>query len=144
MARLVIDASVAAAWCFPDEETDYTNGVLQTLSGSVEPIAPSLWAYEIRNTLLMGVKRQRITKDSGQKLLIFLNALNVALLHPASYDVVFGLAESNGLTIYDAAYLDLAIRENAPLASLDKALRNAAIQCGVALFEVPSDEERPA
>jgi predicted nucleic acid-binding protein len=144
LARLVIDASVAAAWCFPDEETDYTNGVLQTLSGSVEPIAPSLWAYEIRNTLLMGVKRQRITKDSGQKLLIFLNALNVALLHPASYDVVFGLAESNGLTIYDAAYLDLAIRENAPLASLDKALRNAAIQCGVALFEVPSDEERPA
>jgi predicted nucleic acid-binding protein len=92
----------------------------------------------------MGVKRQRITKDSGQKLLIFLNALNVELLHPASYDVVFGLAESNGQTIYDAAYLDLAMRENAPLASLDKALRNAAIQCGVALFEVPSDEERPA
>jgi len=137
MARLVIDASVAASWCFPDEETEYTNGVLQAPGESVEPIAPALWAYEIGNTVLMGMKRQRITRDTGRKLLIFLNDLHVQLLHPASYDVVFGLAESNGLTIYDAAYLDLALREGAPLASLDKALRNAAIQCGVPLFEVP-------
>ena len=96
MSRLVIDESVVAAWCFPDEEAEYTNGVLQALGGSVEPIAPALWAYEIRNTVLMGVKRQRITKDSGQKLLTFLNALNVELLNPPSHDVVYGLAESNG------------------------------------------------
>ena len=49
-----------------------------------------------------------------------------------------------GLTIYDAAYLDLALRVGAPLASLDKALRNAAIQRGVALFEVARDGERLA
>jgi len=88
MARLVIDASVAASWCFPDEETEYTNGVLQAPGESVEPIAPALWAYEIRNTVLMGMKRQRITRDTGRKLLIFLNDLHVQLLHPASYDVV--------------------------------------------------------
>jgi predicted nucleic acid-binding protein len=92
----------------------------------------------------MGVKRQRITKDSGQKLLVFLNALNVQLLNPPSYDIVYGLADSNGLTIYDAEYLDLAIGENVPMASLDKALRNAAIQRGVALFEVLRDAAQSA
>lgn len=92
----------------------------------------------------MGVKRQRITKESGQKLLVFLNALNVQLLNPPSCDVVYGLADSNGLTIYDAAYLDLAIGENVPVASLDKALRNAAIQRGVAFFEVLRDAAQEA
>src|SRR3954467_14073763 len=115
MADLVIDASLAAAWCFPNEQTEYTNGVLRIVGQTIDPIAPGLWAYEIRNTILMGVKRGRITKDGAQKLLIFLRDLDVQLFHPSSHDAVFGLAESHGLTVYDAAYLDLAIREGAPL-----------------------------
>src|SRR4051794_41460524 len=119
MAGLVIDASLAAAWCFPDEQTEYTNGVLRNVGQTIDPIAPGLWAYEIRNTILMGVKRGRITKDVAQKLLVFIRDLDVQLFHLSSHDTVFDLAENNGLTVYDAAYLDLAIREGAPLASLD-------------------------
>ena len=52
-----------------------------------------------------------------------------------SYHAIFTLAERRGLTVYDAAYLDLAIREGLPLASLDTALCKAALDSGVALFE---------
>ncbi len=57
----------------------------------------------------MGVKRGRITKDVSQKLLVFLNDLDVQLFDPRSHDAVFSLADRHGLTAYDAAYLDLAL-----------------------------------
>src|SRR5258706_13074794 len=55
MADLVLDASLASAWCFPDEQTVYTNGVLQAVSSSMEAFAPRLCAYEVRNSVLMGL-----------------------------------------------------------------------------------------
>jgi predicted nucleic acid-binding protein len=137
MAKLVIDASLTAAWCFPDEHTEYTNGVLRIVGMTLDPIAPALWAYEVRNTVLMGLKRGRITKEGVEKLLLFLNELNVQLVDPVSYDTVFHLAEVHGLTVYDAAYLDLALREGVPMASLDDALCKAARRAGVPLFKVP-------
>jgi predicted nucleic acid-binding protein len=57
------------------------------------------------------------------------------LTDPASYDGVFSLADRHGLTVYDAAYLDLALREGLPLASLDHALCQAADNSGVAMFQ---------
>jgi predicted nucleic acid-binding protein len=134
MANLVIDASVASAWCFPDEQTDYTNGVLHAVSSSLQGFAPRLWAYEIRNSVLMGLRRGRITKADAEEFLSSLADLNIRLTDPVSYDAVFAMAQLNGLTVYDAAYLDLAIREGSELASLDDALRNAAIKTGVVLF----------
>src|SRR5436190_23614939 len=109
MTSLVIDASLAAAWCLPDEKTEYTNTVLRIVGETIDPIAPALWAYEIRNTVLMGMKRGRITKEGAHELLVFLNDLNVQLSDPVSHDIVFRLAEIHGLTVYDAAYVDLAL-----------------------------------
>jgi predicted nucleic acid-binding protein len=138
MAGFVIDSSLAAAWCFPDEHTDYTNAVLQALSGASEAIAPRLWAYEIRNSVLMGVRRKRVTAIEAAEFLESLRALPIRLSDPASYDAVFDLARTNDLTVYDAAYLDLAIREKLPLASLDEALCKAASSKGVSLFRPPT------
>ena len=136
MAAVVIDASIASAWCFPDEQTDYTNAVFQAVSSSaVDSIAPRLWAYEIRNSVLMGLRRGRISKPDSAQFLASLNDLNVRLSEPASYDHVFSLAQEHGLTVYDAAYLDLAIQERLPLASLDRQLVRAAEAVGVALFQ---------
>ena len=140
MAGFIIDSSIAAAWCFPDEGTDYTNGVLKALSDSDEAIAPRLWAYEVRNSVLMGVRRKRITSSEAREFLESLRSLPIRLTDPSSYDGVFALAEANGLTVYDAAYLDLALREKLALASLDDALCRAAAQKGVALFK-PSAKE---
>jgi predicted nucleic acid-binding protein len=135
MPAFVIDASVAAAWCFPDERTDYTNGILQAIAAPLEAVAPRLWAYEVRNSVLMGLRRQRITHADALEFLESIKALPIRLADPISYDAVLDLAGRNGLTVYDAAYLDLAIRERLPLASLDNALCKAALNCGVVLFE---------
>ena len=135
MAKVVIDASLTAAWCFPDELTDYTNDVLSVVGATVDPIAPTLWAYEIHNSILMGFKRGRISKEDVERLLLFLDELDVLLIAPPSYSTVFHLAETHGLTVYDAAYLDLALREGTAIATLDKALRSAARRAGVPLFD---------
>jgi len=137
MADLIVDASIASAWCYPDEQTEYTDGVLQAVSDSAEAFAPRLWAYEIRNSILMGLRRGRISKADAEAFLDSLTDLNIHLVDPVSYDAVFRLAEINGLTVYDAAYLDLAIREGSQLASLDDALRKAAVRSGVVLFDLP-------
>jgi len=134
MPALVIDSSVAAAWCFPDERTDYSNGVLRAISTPLEVIAPRLWAYEVRNAVLMGVRRKRVTRVAALEFLKSISALPIRLADPLSYETVFTLADRHGLTVYDAAYLELAIREDLPLASLDNALCEAARSSGVALF----------
>lgn len=136
MAAVVIDASIASAWCFPDEQTDYTKAVFQAVSSSaMDSVAPQLWAYEIRNSVLMGIRRGRISKPDSEQFLLSLNELNVRLSEPASYDAVFSLAQAHGLTVYDAAYLDLAMQERLPLASLDRQLVRAAEAVGVPLFQ---------
>jgi predicted nucleic acid-binding protein len=136
MAAVVIDASIASAWCFPDEQTDYARAVFQAVSSSaVDSVAPQLWAYEIRNSVLLGIRRGRISKPDSEQFLVSLNELNVRLSEPASYDDVFSLAQEHGLTVYDAAYLHLAIQERLPLASLDGQLVRAAQKVGIQLFQ---------
>ncbi len=137
MADVVIDASLASSWCFPDERTDYANGVLHAVCSSLVALAPRLWAYEVRNSVLIGLRRGRISKADAESFVDSLADLNIHLVDPVSYDAVFRLAELSGLTVYDAAYLDLAIREGSQLASLDDALQKAAVKSGVVLFELP-------
>ena len=104
MAAFVIDSSIAAAWCFKEESTDYTEGILTAVSGLGEALAPRLWAYEIRNSVLTGVRRKRITKSDADEFLKSIPDLRIRLTDPRSYDAVFALAEQHGLTVYDAAY----------------------------------------
>jgi predicted nucleic acid-binding protein len=85
----------------------------------------------------MGLRRGRISRGDAEGFLDSLADLNIQLVDPVSYDAVFKIAELNRLTVYDAAYLDLAIREASQLASLDDALRKAAMKAGVVLFDLP-------
>ena len=104
-------------------------------SSAVDTVAPQLWAYEKRNCVLMAIRRGRISQPDGEQFLVSMNELNVRLSEPASYDEVFSLAQRHGLTVYDAAYLDVAIREQLPMATLDHQLVRAAQKAGVVLFQ---------
>ncbi len=75
------------------------------------------------------------TSRTLNSFLASLNDLHVRLSEPSSYDRVFRLADQHGLTVYDAAYLDLAMQERVPLASLDGQLIRAARDVGVPLFQ---------
>jgi predicted nucleic acid-binding protein len=135
MVAFVVDSSIAAAWCFKDETTDYTEGVLNAVSGSGEGVAPRLLAYEIRNSIIMGLRRGRIVRADAEEYLKSIPDLRIRLIDPPSYDAIFNLADLHGLSFYDAAYLDLSLREKLPIATLDKALLRAAERSGVERFQ---------
>ena len=132
--KLVLDASMAASWCFPDERTSSTQRVLADLAERAAALAPRLWAYEIRSVVLKGLRRERIGHDDAQAFLDALAAIPIRLLDPP-YDNVFRTAKRFDLSFYDAAYLELALREGLPLATLDCQLQNAASAANVTLYE---------
>ena len=130
---LVIDGSILAAW-FLDEKADPRVEMAFDTVTRVETRAPSLLYYEIRNALLVSERRNRITEAMSLAFLRNLALLPIRL-EPAGDDTsLMTLARKRKLTVYDAAYLELAKREGLPLATLDRGLEKAAIAEGVALF----------
>jgi predicted nucleic acid-binding protein len=122
---MVVDASVTIGWYLADEATDTTQMVLGLL-GESEAIAPALWWFEIRNALLMNERRARLDPSQIAAILAHLARLPIALDREPAGDAVLALARAHRLTFYDAAYLELALRRDAPLATLDRRLGAAA------------------
>jgi predicted nucleic acid-binding protein len=135
---LVIDSSVAIAWCFPDEQDDFSQSVLDALS-SERAIVPDLWHLEVANTLLVGERRKRSTQANTVTWLGFLASLPIAADEETAahaFADTLNLAREHNLSSYDAAYLELAIRRGLPLATLDDKLKVAAQAVGVPLYGV--------
>jgi predicted nucleic acid-binding protein len=138
MARLVPDASATLTWCFEDEALPWTDELLANLKGGSEAVVPPHWPAEVANALLIAVRRGRISREKAKGFLLDPRALPIrvdAESVETVFDQVFESAEKSHLTVYDAAYLELAIREGLPLATLDKDLRKAARSSGVSLLE---------
>jgi predicted nucleic acid-binding protein len=136
LTGVVVDASTALAWCFPDENSDYADAVLVALEGKTI-IVPSIWSLEIANAVLVGERTKRLRQPEIQRFTALLEGL---LLTQDSQTVgehignVLPLAREHGLSAYDAAYLELSIRYEAPLATLDGKLQTAAQNAGVTVF----------
>ena len=137
--RLVLDASVTLAWCFADESTAYTEGVLDLLATGTEAVAPAIWPFEVANALLMAERRKRITVAQVTSMLQRIVDLPINV-EPIRVDRAFGqilaAAREEKLTEYDAAYLELAMRKGWPLASLDEQLKQSARSAGVSLVRI--------
>ena len=135
--RFALDASVALAWCFPDEHTTYAEAVLDLLGNGVEAIAPAIWPFEVGNALLVGEKRHRVTVAQVTSILRRIADLPISV-DPVQIDHAFQrilpLARQAQLTEYDAAYLELALRLRLPIAALDARLRQSAAAAGIALL----------
>ena len=126
MSEIVVDASIAAAWLFDDEFDQRTAAMLSNVSGGVG-IVPRHWHLEMRNALLMGERRGRIEPEHIAARLDGLNRIHLRTDPEPDLDAAFSLARARGLTIYDAVYLELALRRRAALATLDGRLRRAAV-----------------
>ena len=122
---IVIDASIAAVWLYDDESEILADVALDILS-SEGAFAPLLWRYEIRNLLLMGVRRRRIDQDMAEERLKAVETLPVVIDQEANLNIALQFAHTYELSFYDALYLELADRLNAKLVTLDKALLGAA------------------
>lgn len=133
----VLDASLALAWHFEDEASEYADRVLDRL-GEDPAVVPSLWALEIANALVVAERRGRLSPaDVARAAELFLEMpISIHEVAPQSaLGPVLGLARTHGMTVYDAAYLELAMREGLPLATEDETLRAAAKRVGVALVD---------
>ena len=128
----VVDASVASNWFFPDE-AQAAIAAWQRIAND-DGWVPLHWWFEIRNAMLAAERRARITEQFTTHALARLSLLRIVSA-PRPNDVdVMSMARRHRLTFYDAAYLELAKREDLPLATLDKTLARAASSEGVPLL----------
>ncbi|HEY2660878.1 MAG TPA: type II toxin-antitoxin system VapC family toxin [Caulobacteraceae bacterium] len=130
----VVDASIAGCWAFEDEDHPMAAAALERLR-TEDAIAPSLWWFEVRNLLLVNERRGRISEADMAAFLRRLSRLPITLGPRPDETQLLTLARRHRLTVYDAAYLELAQREDIVLATLDGALQRAAQAEGVALVE---------
>ncbi len=135
----VLDASITVSWCFEDESEPLVTLAWQTLREHTE-FVPAHWPLEVANSLLTAERRGRITTQEADA---FWRTLAQARIHeddqtraracPTTTD----LGRTHGLTAYDAAYLELAMRLDLALATLDKKLVRAAASVGVSMLQTP-------
>lgn len=129
---LVLDASIVGCWFFRDEQDPRADAAWDKL-GEDRAIVPLHWWFEVRNVCLLGERRARATQAQTDEFLLELPKLAIGFDHLPDQQIVLGLARRHRLTLYDAAYLELALREGVPLATLDKELGNAARVEGASL-----------
>ncbi len=133
---LVLDSSATLAWILADEPASSSNAL--ELMDRERATVPMHWVLEVTNGLRMAVRRRRLSREDANRFMTELRALPL-LVDPETavrgWDEIPALAYEHGLTTYDAAYLELALRLDAPLATLDADLARAARAAGVTLFE---------
>jgi predicted nucleic acid-binding protein len=132
--RIVFDASVTMAWCFEDEKGELTEGLLEALADGGKATVPGIWVYEVANAVAGALRRRRITEAAGARFIKDVQALPIQVDADGerrAFEAVFEVACRHGLTVYDAAYLEPAMRRGLPLATLDGELARAAREPGV-------------
>lgn len=136
-ATFVVDASMAFGWVLPSQASSEADSLLERVETGASAVVPALWFLEVANGLLAVQRRGVITAAERELALERLSSLAFAI-DEADARNAFGrtsaLAEQYGLTVHDAAYLELALRRELPLATRDEALRSAAERSGVPLF----------
>ena len=129
----VLDASVSAVWALADESHPLADRAMDqlTIEGAM---VPSIWWFEVRNVLVTCERRGRLTVDGSSAFLKLIGEFPIGIDSEHDEDAILGFARKYQLSIYEAAYLDVAYRNRLPLATLDKALQTAAKAAGVPLL----------
>ena len=130
LTAIVIDNSVFLSWCLGDEDDPTAAQAMQRVAEE-GGVAPRIWWYELRNALLMNERRGRLSLQQVSDTLDDSLELGIAIDDEHDGSLLLDLARGHGLTAYDAAYLEVAVRRSLPLATLDRRLRGAAEAIGV-------------
>lgn len=136
-AEFVLDSSLTMAWCFDDEASPETDEIQDWLTAGARAFVRTLWHLEIANVFWACERRNGITEADSVRFLAVLEALNIMTDHQTEQHAgqkTLGLARQHGVSVYDAAYLELAMRFGLPLASKDETLRKAAQAVGLSIL----------
>lgn len=134
--QFVLDGSVTLAWFFADEADPYANSIAASLPGA-QVFVPTIWPLEITNALLVGERRKRSSVAQATTWIGFLSSLPITVDHETTsraWTEIIHLGRVQSLTAYDAAYLELALRRQLPLATLDDRLKAAAKAVGLPTY----------
>jgi predicted nucleic acid-binding protein len=131
----VLDASITACWAFQDEDHPDASLAFERVR-TEEAVVPSLWWFEVRNILIGNERRRRIAESDTAAFLLNLSRLRIRVDRVPDDGAVLRLARTHRLSVYDAAYLELAQREGLPLSTLDADLQEAAAGAGVAILSL--------
>lgn len=134
---IVIDASITLAWFFGDESTPQTESVLTLLESDWQAIVPAIWPLEVANVFLLAARRRRVSIAQVKASCRRLEELPITvdfIEMRAAFAEVTETARQQHLTVYDGAYLELALRNGLPLATLDGNLRRAAETLGISIL----------
>jgi len=131
----VLDASITAVWGLADESSDLAEHLL-TVTQADGAVVPPIWWYEIRNIMLIAERRKRILAIDADEFLRSLGQVSIRVADPGDGQTILRLARTHELSVYDAAYLDLAIRESLPLGTLDSSLVQAAVAENIAVLSI--------
>lgn len=132
----VIDASMAMAWCFPEETTAEASALLDRME-TESAVVPAWWYLEVANVLALAERKERITPAQVAGFIELVEGFQLEVDDQApgrAFTHILPLCRTYGLTSYDAVYMELALRRQLPLASLDDELRAAANAAGVILL----------
>ncbi|MCL4486473.1 MAG: type II toxin-antitoxin system VapC family toxin [Nitrospirae bacterium] len=124
------------AWCFEDERNEYADSVLECLEAG-EAFVPAIWPLEVGNVLLVAERKKRLSEASIIRFLALVNNLPITVEQETPERMlkeILSLARENGLSTYDASYLDLAMRLGLPISTKDKVLLKAAKKCQIPVF----------
>jgi predicted nucleic acid-binding protein len=138
MRAFVADASVAVGWVHPAQATAQTEAMLDAIAEGAILEVPALWPLEVANALTVLVRRRKLSENERQTALGWLRSLPLRVDHEMSslaFSLLSELAGTHHLSVYDAAYLELAQRRKLLLSCNDGPLQKAAAQCGVDLWE---------
>lgn len=134
----VLDASVTLSWCFDDEANLFTDAILERLE-KTSALVPALWPFEVASALTVAQRRGRLSGIEREDFIERLHTLRVQVERREAtwlLQQILSLTRRRaGLSAYDASYIELAVRENLPLATLDRNLAEAARWAGVRLVE---------
>lgn len=133
MKEFVLDCSATIPWVFASEATPATDALLDNLAVGAKAWVPALWHLELGNVLLGAQRKSRIDKAGIEQFLSALDVYDIEVdpeTMAVAWSKTLSFAESYGLTVYDAAYLELALRRGLPLATLDGSLRTAMRKAG--------------
>jgi predicted nucleic acid-binding protein len=137
LSRFVLDASVVLTWCFPDEQSQKAEIISEKIAAGERPVVTAFWPHEVLNALFMGERPKRLTPELTKAFLQDLQRMRVdveATIAASVFEAIQDLCGKHGLTSYDAPYLELAMREKCPLATLDDDVIRAAKAFGLNLL----------
>ena len=132
----MLDTSMAVSWFFEDEASKGEDLQVLRRLGESWAVVPAIWPFEVANVLLVALRRERLKSSEVYRVMELLSRFPIKIEDvnlDLAFKAIYPISQELGLSIYDASYLELAMRRGLPLATKDTALANSAQKAGVPL-----------